>query len=369
MIDSATYDAAEQRAREAVSSWVWQSMLTTSAFDVSGFPKRISTIHELRGLVDAMDHRRFHLFMRELNGLAPDEQQHLLRVLATFCRFSAETFHDDTVILPLNTIMASFLSYLKLSGLPKQATILEIGAGTGYLPFFTESDTRFQRRIQVEVTQSLYILQSRVNAYLFRDSFHDAAMAPPPAAKVGALVERMRSRGRLHEQPMTLQVPRQSRTVQYPWWLVDQAFDRTWRYDVVVSNGNIAEMTFGAFDYYFENLRHCLQPDGVILIDDLGAPGDTGYPPRLRRFLEIGFRPLVYVLPTFEFKPFTRVNLLLVAEEHPHWNDAATDFSKQHFPSDLPITRAVYGLDRPRGALLTREELVECFLAFNARAA
>lgn len=362
MIDSATYDDAEARARQSVRSWTWATMMTASEFDNSGFPKRVRTLHELKPLLDAMNPRRFHKYVEELNGLSKNDIQQLLHAIQKFCKFVQITFQAGPTVLPLNTLMSEYLTYLRVSKIPNHESILEIGAGSGYLPFFTAQSPGFERRTQIEVTQSLYLLQSRVNSFLFGEKFQDIAMNLPRTAEIGELVEStMRERHKFHEPPISIELSRSIRATMHPWWTIDRVLDGSVQYDVVVSKGNIAEMSFPAFIYYFQNLRNCLKKNSFILIQDLGAEGKVGYNERLNAFLSFGYKPLVYVDPKQGSKPFSDVNLLLICEEHPLWKHTASDFSNQHFPRDLPLVRAVYGLDRPRGEILSREELFERF--------
>lgn len=358
MIDIATYDHAETTAHGAVRSWTWPAMMVPTTFTGGGFPVRAHTLHDLRPLLDAMHYYRFERTVAELNGLADDEVEELLQALVRFCRFAAETFGEVDIPLPLNTMITCFLTSRKLMGLPKRARVLELGAGCGYVPFFCPRNRGFEERHQVEVTQSLYILQSRINAFVYRGRLKDFAMQPPPPARVGTMADRMALRHGWHEPQGRIRLAVQAEATLYPWWHIDDALDSSRKYDVVVSNANLAEMSHAAMLYYFDGLTRCLAPDGVVLIEDLGAQSTDGdYAIRLRTLTQLGYRPLVHGDGAVSGGRLATDNLLLVRDGHPNWNDAGARCQDKHFPDHLAIVRAVYGLDRPKARMLSRSDL------------
>jgi hypothetical protein len=263
MIDVATYDHAETTARGGTLTWTWPAMMTPNVFAASGFPLRISTTHELRPLLDAMHYQRFRPTLDELNGLSEAETQEFLDGLQQFFVFALETFGAGEIPVPLNTLLVNFLTSRKLRALPRRARVLEIGAGCGYLPFFCPESAGFEQRHQIEVTQSLYILQSRVNAFLYRAAFNDLALEPAPTARIGRFSRQMRLHHGWHEPQYRITLKMATRATLYPWWRIDDALDDEMEYDVIVSNANLAEMTHAATVYYFDMLQHRLAPDGA----------------------------------------------------------------------------------------------------------
>lgn len=359
MLDPATYDDAEALGHRATANWVWRSMMTSSALEPSSFPMRVRSLQELRAMLDSMHQMRFDRFVAELNGLSEAEIDEVVAALVTFARFHVATFQDGPVPLPLNTLLSAFLASRKLRALPRHASLLEIGPGSGFLNFFTTDQAGFRSRTQVEVTQSLYLLQAQVNAFLYGERYRDLAVTPIGPSGLGTLTDGMRIQHGAYERTPTVDWRPDPVMTQVPWWRVDSALDGVATYDVIVANANLYEMTFGAFVYYFENFRRCLARDGVVLIQDVGARRGTEALSRTDTLLGLGYRPLVHVVAGHKQRGMATENVLLVREGHPLWDAAARDFKSDHLPEDVPLVRAVYGLDRPDGEKITRERLVE----------
>lgn len=357
MLDPAAYHDAETRGFRSIANWTWQSMMTTSALEPSSFPVRVDSIRDLRPLLDSMHQSRFPKFLAELRGLSEAEVDEVVDGLVRFARFFVQTFQGDAIPLPLNTMLSSYLVARKLRALPRHETMLEIGPGAGYLPFFTGPEHGFRARTQIEVTQSLYLMQSLVNAFLFGERYADRAIATEADAAVGTLTDGMRIRHGVYERIPTVTWRPQPAMTQVPWWRIDDALDGRTTYDVIVANANLYEMTFGAFVYYFEAFKRCLAPHGAVLIQDLGLRRGAETLNRMDTLIALGYRPLVHVVAGKDARGMASENLLLVTEGHAHWGDAARDFKSEHFPDSLPLVRAVYGLDREKGADVTREDL------------
>lgn len=357
MLDPATYNAGETRGFRSIANWTWQSMMTTSALEPSSFPTRVDSIRDLRPLIDSMHQGRFTKFVDELRGLSEAEIDEVVEALVSFARLHVRVFQGDRVTLPLNTMMSSYLVARKLRALPRHGSMLEIGPGTGYLAFFTGAKHGFGARTQIEVTQSLYLMQSLVNDFLFEERALDLAIEREESAAVGTLTDGMRIRHGAYESIPTVTWRPEPAMTQVPWWRIDDALDGRTTYDVIVANANLYEMTFGAFVYYFESFRRCLAPHGAVLMQDLGLRRGTEALNRMETLIALGYRPLVHVTAGKAGRGMATENLLLVTEGHPHWAETAADFKAEHFPADIPLVRAVYGLDRPEGVRITREDL------------
>ncbi len=358
MIDPAAYNDAETRGYRSMANWVWQSMMTTSKLEPSAFPLRVESVRDLRPMLDSMHQSRFAKFVAELRGLSEAELDEVADGLARFARFYVRVFQDDTVPLPLNTMLASYLTARKLRALPHRATMLEIGPGCGYVPFFTGAEHGIRSRTQIEVTQSLYLMQALVNDFLFEERTLDLAVAAETGAAVGTLTDGMRIRHGVYDRIPSVTWRPEPAMTQVPWWRVDDALDGRTTYDVIVANANLYEMTFGAFAYYFEAFRNCLAPHGAVLVQDLGLRRGHETLNRMDTLIALGYRPLVHVVAGKDRYAMATENLLLVTSGHPHWDDAARDFKADHLPEQVAMVRAVYGLDRPEGDRVTREQLM-----------
>lgn len=356
-MDIRTYDDAEQQAREAVAAWQLLRLFSPVAFANADFPTRVRTVHGLRPILDCMHGGRFAAFVTERGGFDRADLDAMAKALASFARFHRRTFGDDEALLPIASIVSQYLIFTKLAGIPNRARILEIGSGCGYLSFFLATDPAVVRYDKIEITQSLYALQSLVDSHCYADDFHNGAVRAPARAPVGVLP--LESEGQsLFAPQSTVTITAEPRSALHPWWRIDDALSRT--YDVVTSNANLAEMRHGALVYYLSAIKRCLTDDGVFLIQCLGSQGgDASRPEVIKALTSFGFRPLTMVAGSHGGKQFALDNMLLIGPRHPDYHAAAESFGAPVLMRDHPLVRAVYGLDRPPGQPVSRATLVD----------
>jgi hypothetical protein len=363
MIDPAGYADAEARAARAANSWTWQQMLSTSALGDGRFPLRVNSILDLKPLVEGMNHARYQLFLEERAGLRESDLAEVTSVLRTYAMWYLRTFNDDRVILPFNTLMAYWVTQRKLSALLAHSGsgrhVLEIGGGAGMLAFFVAQARSTHHFTQIEIAPSFYVLQSLVNAHLFGTGFDNRAVPVDQSLGLESMI--MASRKSLTTLEPVVRVPMEVKKTAtlYPWWTLDEALAPSTTYDVVISNGNTFEMTYGAFLTYYTTLPGCLAPHGVVLLQDLGAGRRASEHDRLAGLIDLGYRPLVFCERGNGDRPLANANVLLVRDTHPLWDEAARDFETEHFPSHVPLVRAVFGLDEAPGRMVSRKELIQ----------
>lgn len=353
MIDIQTYNATEALARRSVSSRVALMAFTASAFEESGVPTRIQSLHELRMLMDSMNFQMFKPYQEELGGFRERDLECWTRALRDVLWFHLATFGDGEIPLPLRSMLNHYLVYRKLKGLPGRKRVLDIGPGTGYLAFFAAPDPEFDEYGQIEITQSYYILQSLFAHQAYGHQGHDLAMDTPACEAIPDLAS-VPIQTRLMEPPPTMKVRRQLRYRHYPWWEIGKAFERTW--DVVMLNANLSEMAPEAMLYYFQRIKQSLAPEGIVLMQGSGLAGYnrmTGTRASLKDLLKwiemVGFRPLVSADGAVAGKTFSRDNRVFLAESHPLYGRAVAAMGPDRWPDDLPLVRSLFGLDEPRG--------------------
>ena len=353
-MDIATYNQMEVLAKARLSSWRFQQIFSPVLFEHVGFPARIEHIGQVRGLLAGM-HRlaRIRLTVGELGGLQEDDLPVIAGALGSYLRWYRTWFSDESVPIPLGDLMAQFMSFARLSGIPERSRVLEIGPGYGLTSLFASGDPLIQTYDTIEITQSLYIMQSSLGRHCFGPGFRDAALPAENWAGVGALGG-PDSSVQAH-RPGGLKTRREFRSTLYPWWEIDAPLSQ--RYDVVVSNSNLAEMSEGALLYYLENWKKVLSDDGYVLVQDLGRVEHIQEEAVLRHLDRQGYRALVKFAGEHGGKRFSMWNLLLVAERHPAYARARSVLEPSVFLTDDETVRRVYRLDRPAGRTMSASDI------------
>ncbi len=144
-MDLESYRMSEALGRMAIRS-IWDSSIhTPKAFDTDTFPLRINRHDDLAAYIDVMHENRFDRFMAEMSGMTDTELEEFLGGLVAYCRFLMAHFRSDSVPLPLSGMLSQYCAYRKATGVPTHARILEIGPGSGFIPFFAHSTDSIQR--------------------------------------------------------------------------------------------------------------------------------------------------------------------------------------------------------------------------------
>ncbi len=88
----------------------------------------------------------------------------------------------------------------------------------------------------------------------------------------------------------TIDITRQPRCEHFPWWRAGEVFGR--KYDVVMSNANITEVTDTALSYYAALIRDVIEPTGVFIAQCTGLRSERA-PHAIKTLVSAGFAPLV----------------------------------------------------------------------------
>lgn len=353
-MDIATYNQMEVLAQARLSSWRFQQIFSPVLFERVGFPARIEHIGQIRGLLAGM-HRlsRIKLLVAEIGGLRDDDLPVIADALGAYLQWYRTWFSDESVPIPLADLMAQFVSFTRLRGIAERRHVLEVGPGYGLMSLFVSGDAGIQTYDAIEITQSLYVIQASLGRHCFREGFRAAALPAQDPARVGALGDQTSSVQPF--RPGGLRARRTFRSTLYPWWEIDAPLSK--RYDVIISNSNLVEMSEGALLYYLENWKRVLNDGGYVLVQDFGRSEHTGDQQVLRSLEDHGYRALVKFSGQHGERKFSMWNLLLVTDRHPDYAQARSVMEPLVFLPDNETVRQVYGLDRPAGQMMSAGDI------------
>ena len=353
-MDIATYGHNELVAKSELESWRFETYFAPVTFDAVGFPTRIAHLGQIRGVLAGMHSReRILPFTEELGGLQEEDLERLSRAVARYTRWYRTVFADEVAPVPLADFVAQYLAYAKLRGLPRRR-VLEIGPGLGLIAFFMCDDESVETYDQIEINQTLFVIQSLIGSNCYGESFRNAALNAGGAAMVGRLAE---TRPVLSgARPYVISRPRSFRCSLFPWWSVDVPMSG--RYDVIASHANLVEMSLQSLEYYLERWSTILSDTGHVLIQDLGHPARRSHDDVLKSIDAAGFRALAKFKGRQGRAFATFLNLLLVTERHPDYGRAKSVLEPLVLLDDHEVVRRVYGLDRPAGRKLTPRDLM-----------
>lgn len=355
-MDIATYNQTELLAQARLSSWRFQQIFSPLAFEQVGFPARIAHIGQIRGLLSGMHSpSRIPGVLSELDGLREEDLGQIARAVAIYMKWYRSVFSDETVPIPLGDLMAYYLAYTKLRGIAGRSRVLEVGPGYGLMSLFVSSDPAIETYDMIEITQSLYVIQSSIGRHCFDESFRAAALPADNPAQVGRLGG---ARSSVHSHlPFSLKMGRKFRSTLYPWWGLDESLQK--QYDVIMSHSNLVEMSPGARRYYFENWKRMLSDNGYVFVQDFGHTVHSKNIEVLQGLEDNGFRALVKFSGAHRGKRFCMVNLLLVTERHPAYGQAKSLLEQWVFQTENEAVRQIYGLDRPAGRQMSPTDILK----------
>ncbi len=356
MIDPRRYDDTERLAMTRIGQWGAISTFRPNFFQSGGFPVRISEIGEIRYMLTSLHSEQdSDRILREMRGLRSNDVDIIAGAIRRFLRFHVLFANRSVVQVPYTGFLYYYALMKKISRFPANRAVLDIGPGLGLMPFLFGNHFALETYNQVEVTQSLYVLQSAINSVVFADRYRDLAMEWSGPDLLTAT-----------ELPWTSDVaecieialPDRVLCSSFPWWRTQEAFAQS--YDIIMSNENICEMDPRAFAYFCDRARHALTPNGVLFIHGIGKT--VGDRPRvIRDRLDIladrGFRPILTETSFENGGPLARPNLILVGQRHERYADAGQDMEVRLFDTADPQVRAIYGLDEPDGEVATLKRL------------
>jgi hypothetical protein len=202
------------------------------AFQIVGYPIYIKDELELCKYLDVMHESTFEVvYQLFLQGITKDEFELVKDITEKIIQYSLENF--SRAIIPKNSLMVALTAFRHIKALypDKNATILEIGPGSGYLGLMLGIEG--YKYISTDSCQAFYCLQSSVFSNLLGDQFLEIADINLPLDQI--LSETSSCRTSLH----------------LPWWKFVGADPLSVNLDIdcVVCVNMIAEMQIMAFRY------------------------------------------------------------------------------------------------------------------------
>src|SRR5258708_4980257 len=291
MLDIAVYRQSEELARQRVPSWRVSQIHNLDQFQNVGFPVRLASSEELIGLLDTMQENRFDDFMREFAGFTEAELALFLDVLLDFLRFHRAILPRPQLVLPLSTLIAQFAVYLKLRRYRGNfRTALEIGPGCGYLSLFMRRHASLVDYSQVEACESFYILQNRLNVFLFAERNRDYAGTDGLEGAERFFTTTRELEASLHVEAAASFQPPLCR--HYPWWQLGKLAETADYFDVVTANANLLEMSPQAATDYLTVAHRVMRPDGILLAQDFGFSRGGTVAELMQKVMDLGLVPL-----------------------------------------------------------------------------
>ncbi|MEQ8398039.1 hypothetical protein [Thalassobaculum sp.] len=334
--------------------------LSPVTFEKAGFLSRLKHVDQIKPLLIGFHGLgRWPELIGELDGLRDDDLQSLIIGITRYVGWYRTLFPDATVPIPIVDFIAQYAVYTKLRGLPSRSRVLEFGSGLGLIAFFMSVDDAVSCFDLVEITQSLFVMQASICSHCYGEAFQNHALIS--TGQTDGDVSQTAQRG------LGVDIPRKFRSKLFPWWRANIAL--AGRYDGIISNSNLAEMSDSALGYYLENWNATLTDAGHILVQDLGSQRSYRHLDVLAAIDKAGYRALARVVGIIGDRRFTCENLLLVAEGHPDFDVARPVADGPFLLQDHETVRLVFGLDRPKGAMLSIRDILRRVVAGLTRKA
>jgi len=273
MLDIEFYRMIEKVAKSKLSNPFIIYKHDTKYWESYGHPVRLDNLQQLRLVFDTNQQNRFDRYMDELNGFSENDLLLFVKVLKELIRFQENTFPEKDAILPFDTLIAFFTIYKKILILkPNLKTILEIGAGSGYLSFFLKDVTNLTNYSQIEVSESYYLLQNYINQFVFKNQFEqtlndsDVLVSPYSPEWPEDVYGGVRIEGEyIKKRDSTQKVCH-----QYPWWEIGDIVNNNEKFDIITSNANLGELKKEALFDYLSLVNEKLENDGFFFVHCFG---------------------------------------------------------------------------------------------------
>lgn len=268
MLDINYYRFAEEKAKNSLPSWLISKRYNLEIFEKEGFPVRLNNNQQLKQIFNTMQEDRFNIYMNELGGLSKDDLKIFINALKKSIEFQILFFPKSKTILPLDTLMAFFTIYKKIYSLNKDVTsILEIGPGSGFSPFFFDMFSSLKNYTYTDACESFYMLQNHINHFLFKENFFQHTIEDEQN-DIYVLDEiSSYSNGGIEKDLYTKRKLKNSfKSNSYPWWKLNHLVEDQGTFDIVTSNANLLEFSEGALNDYLSIIQKKLSENGLFFV-------------------------------------------------------------------------------------------------------
>jgi len=314
--------------------------------------------------------------MQELGGLTETEHALLIKACRDAVVFQLTYFSNRQPVLPLSTLLSVFTLYRKFLAVDASfRSVIEIGPGCGYLPFFLRHHSALRNYSQIEACESFYLLQSLVDLHCFAPRFEERALMPADAP-VADCFSPPETRPAYTEFSRAVRPHlKGSLCSHYPWWRIGEVVKREEKFQIATSNANLLEFSATALNDYLTLLREVLAPDGVFIVQCTGLPASGTLTSLIDRLWEKGFATLMFaqagrrVVPGGGFlsrltggngaREFAVNNCLFVRDGHPlfdKYRDRAN--AHTHVVADEALVHDVFFAQPPGRRMYAADELV-----------
>jgi hypothetical protein len=259
------YEQAERRGTGTLSIPHMMAFRPVS-FESVGWPTRVTAEHELLRYVDHnFEAETASLFKPRAvfppagyrNAFTRDEQELVGRVRDRVAELTQAWFGRR--VRPVTNILVQVGPYRLMRALANthpQLSVFEVGPGVGYLGAMLAATGH--RYMSFDVTQSLYLWQSRLMQGVSGAEFNELALSESPEEEQAGLAA--------------------ARVVHLPWWSYVRMLQSTSvRADVVYSNSNLSEMSRVALRHVLHISRQMLadSPFGLFCFFSKGSPAQS----------------------------------------------------------------------------------------------
>ncbi len=300
ILDVATYNMYKDLALANQNSWRISQRHNLESFSMS-FPVHLNNLRQTRQIMDTMQESRFDVYMEELGGLTEEELELYVNACLKIVNFQLSTYPGGEVILPLSTLLSAFIIYEKITTLKKDFnTALEIGPGCGYLSLFMSDHDSLDNYSQIEVCDSLYLLQNLLNSHLYRSEFEQKVYNKEGEQSFNYPLpewpEKYNIRNVGHfEAPNSIDIDVPKKCTQYPWWKIGDLLNSEKKFDVVTSNANLCEFSESALHDYLMLINEKLDRDGIFYVSCFGGQIHATVPVLFEKLYDFGFAPLFII--------------------------------------------------------------------------
>jgi hypothetical protein len=327
MLDSQTYNQNQEIAKINIANWRKSNIHIPYYFQIQNFPIEINFSEGLTQLLDTMQEGRFDKYMNEIGGFTDEDLNIFINAFRKYFHFFVSTFHSKLVPLPFDTMMSHFVLYKKLLAYNnKFESLLEVGPGCGSLSFYLADHSYLKNYIQVESTQSFYLLQSLINKFLFKDKFNELA--------INSINNTINYPQFLDDNyfnspdlnyinfASSLNVTNYKSinnnfiSTHIPWWKIGEAFN--FSFDLITSNANLNEFKLLALRYYLNLFNKTINKNGALICQCLGGGTDyISFDNLIEEIRRSKFAPVALVGEHFSLSnKYAVVNGLFVSDAH-----------------------------------------------------
>lgn len=368
MLDPEHYNLAEQLARTSQDHYWHSAPHGLGTFQADGFPVRVKSIAETYQLVDAFHEQYFDKFMLEMGGMSAAELDVLVKALVSSVKLQLNLFPSRRPIIPTSTMLAMLSLYRKMLAYKEDfGSVLEIGPGCGYTSILLGGHAPLTSYAQIEICQSLYLLQSAVNRHAFglRAKEHAGLNLDDVSNFFG--VSLLQGHDVLPE-PRFAEPPKiEPKCEHFPWWRLGDVVERVSSFDIVTSNANLNEFSDTALNLYLKLIHKVLKDDGLFLVQ---CSGDDRFGRRASlqtKLMEYNFAAVHFVAsgslispsPVLdEMRLMAKDSILIVKEGHPAYEKYyGKNLNSINHMGDEEFIFRMYFADHTDGLSVTEQEL------------